>query len=497
MTSENFSTLLPLMVLAATPIVIMISIAIQRNHAISGVLALLGLLLAFISLAYPLLVPPAARHIPPLLSMDTYSVFYIGLMIAASFVLTALSHGYLEYYEGRKEEFYILIILGTLGSSVLVASTHFMSFFLGLEILSVSLYTMIGYVRENEQCVEAGIKYLVLAAASSAFLLFGMALVYAELGSMAFPEIARRLGAPGLNTMLILTGFSLIIVGIGFKLGVVPFHMWTPDVYQGAPAPVSGFIASVSKGGMVGLLFRLFLEYHITQYSSILLVFSIIAIASMFIGNFLALLQDNVKRIMAYSSIAHFGYILVAFLAAGNMGIEAGAFYLTAYFVTIIGAFGTITILSGKEREAEEIEDYRGLYWRHPWIASIFTVFMFSLAGIPLTAGFIGKFYLVAAGVNSSLWYLVIILVINSALGLYYYLKIIVYMYLEHTTEAESTEKAAPLPPSVSVVSGFVLVLVIFFLIWFGVYPQNLMVIIKSAIAGFGYAPMITAGLIP
>ena len=219
----------------------------------------------------------------------------------------------------KSEELYLLLLIATLGCAVLVASSHFVSFLLGLEILSVALYAMLAYLTGRERALEAGIKYLILASASAAFLLFGMALIYADAGTMEFSRI-RELSFSGSGLALLLPGIALTVTGIGFKLGVVPFHLWTPDVYEGAPAPVAAFVATTSKSAMVALLLRYFYVSGALHYRALFLVFSIIAIASMCAGNLLALQQNNVKRILAYSSIAHFGYILVAFLAGGNNG---------------------------------------------------------------------------------------------------------------------------------------------------------------------------------
>jgi len=399
-----------------------------------------------------------------------------------------LSYGYLENREGRKEEYYLLLLLATLGSSVLAASTHFASFFLGLEVLSVSLYALVSYQRTNENAIEAGIKYLVLAATSSAILLFGMALIYSQVGTMEFAFIASRLATYQVNQVVLLAGFALVISGIGFKLAVVPFHMWTPDVYQGASAPISGFIASVSKGGMFALLFRLFIEFNIYRHHTLMLIFTVIAIASMFGGNLLALLQQNVKRILAYSSIAHLGYLLVAFLAGGNTGVEAATFYWVTYFITIIAAFGIVTILSTGEREAESIEDYRGLMWERPWLTFVFTVVLLSLSSIPLTAGFIGKFYVIAAGIKSSLWALVLIIVVNSAIGLYYYLRIIVVMYSPPAGEENAASSLLPSNSSISLSGSFTLAALTVFLIWFGVYPTGILAMIKVMVATLTYS---------
>ena len=382
MNATDILALLPLLLIAATSVVVMLGIAAKRSHALTAALTLTGLTAAFVSIGAA--VPLVPRQVTSLLLVDGYALFYIGLIIASAAAVAVLSYQYFENHDGHREELYLLLLLATLGCAVLVASIHFVSFLLGLEILSVSLYAMIAYFKDREQVLEAGIKYLILASASAAFLLFGMALIYADVGAMEFSSI-RELSLSGSGLALLLPGIVLTVTGIGFKLGVAPFHLWTPDVYQGAPAPVAAFVATTSKSAMVALLLRYFYLSGALQYRPVFLVFSIIAIASMFAGNLLALQQRNVKRILAYSSIAHFGYILVAFLAGGTLAIGAVSFYLVAYTVTILVAFGIVTVLSGSGRDADDLEDYRGLFWRRPVIASAFTAALLSLAGIPAT----------------------------------------------------------------------------------------------------------------
>ena len=437
MNAQDFYVLIPLIILALVPVVIMFIVAIRRFHAVVNAFSLLALAAAFISLFYiPGYMP---RQVTPLLIIDHYTLFYWGLIFAATFFVVLLSYKYLKDKALESEEYYILIFNAVLGSSVIAASNHFISFFLGLELLSISLYALIAYPKFSEKPLEAGTKYLILAAASSAFLLYGMALVYSDTGSMYFPGIVKSLTTGIEITPFALFGFALMFIGIGFKLAIVPFHLWTPDVYQGAPAPVTGFIATVSKGGVFAFLLRLFYDLNLYSFHPLVTIFVVISIASMFTGNLLALRQRNVKRILAYSSIAHLGYLLIAFLAAGEMGVNASTFYLVAYFITTLGAFGIVTILSTKDREAEDIDDYRGLYQTKPVTAAIFTAMLFSLAGIPLTAGFIGKYYILLSGVNMNMWLLVICLIINSVIGLYYYLRIIVSMYSKtNPTEGRS-----------------------------------------------------------
>src|SRR5258708_11916925 len=371
--------ILPGIFLVGASLIAMLSIAIKRNHKLIFGLTTGSLLGVFIYLLV-YVKPTRGFTVEPLFVIDGFGTFITGLIVMSALAVSLLSYAYFEQREERKEEYYILLLLATLGAAMLVISKHFVSLFLGLEILSIALYSMIAYLRKRPRSDEAGIKYLILAAFSSAFLLFGMALVYTMTGSMDFTGIASYLSTVKELPLLMVAGLSMMIVGVGFKLGLVPFHMWTPDVYEGAPAPVTAFIATISKGGMVVLLVRFFTQIYGYQYPVLMLSFTIISIASMFVGNFLSIRQNNVKRILAYSSISHLGYLLVAFLAGGQLGVEAVSFYLVAYFLTNIGAFGIISILSDQDRDAERLEDYQGLMWRHPVISACFTPMLLSLA---------------------------------------------------------------------------------------------------------------------
>jgi NADH-quinone oxidoreductase subunit N len=299
---------------------------------------------------------------------------------------------------------------------------------------------------------------------------------------MEFARVAQILATSvDLNLTMLLPGVALILTGIGFKLALVPFHMWTPDVYEGAPAPVTAFVATVSKGGMFALLLRYFHQSGAHTFAPIFLVFSIIAVASMFAGNLLALLQNNVKRILAYSSIAQMGYLLVAFQIGGPMGTSAAAFYLVAYFVMTLGAFGVVTVLSESQRDADLLDDYRGLFWRRPALALVFTAMLLSLAGIPLTAGFLGKFYIVAAGASAAAWALILILVSTSTIGLFYYLRVVVVLY----RPAAGDQTREPIPrqaPAATLVLAALTVI----LVWLGVYPTPLLRVIQAAIGSLG-----------
>ncbi|MGA9539327.1 MAG: NADH-quinone oxidoreductase subunit N [Desulfobacterales bacterium] len=469
--------ILPLIILGVSAVVVMLQAALHRNHKAAVFLTLAGLVLAGVTL--PAVSQNAPLRFTSLLLIDRFAILYIGLLFAASIATVLLSYGYLQQFDGNREEYYILLLLAAAGATVLAASDHFVAFFLGLEILSVSLYALVAYPHLTEGHIEAGVKYLILAAVSSAFVLFGMALVYAASGTMTFGQfgaLLHRLHPEEMN-MVMLTGAGLLVVGIGFKLAVVPFHLWTPDVYQGAPAPVTGFVATVSKGAALALLIRIFPPADIQAGGPLYTVFALIAAASMMAGNLLALLQSNVKRILAYSSIAHLGYLLTAYLAGGVLAVTAITFYLIAYFVTTLGAFGIVVLLSGPQHEAERLDDYRGLFWRRPWLAGVFTAMLLSLAGIPLTVGFIGKFYLVLAGVGSALWTLVIILVVTSTIGLYYYLRIIVAMFVQ---QPDKKDTGPPTP--LSLPGALTLATLTVLLVWLGVVPAPVIDLIQAMI---------------
>jgi NADH-quinone oxidoreductase subunit N len=465
--------LLPIIAPAAAAVAILLIMGIGRNHALAAALSLVALAAGFAALCG--MSPVASMRVASLLTLDGYALFFAGLILAASFIVVLLSHGYMQRRERQPEEFYALLLIATAGAVVLAMSSHFVSFFLGLEALTVSLYTLIAYERQGRNGIEAGVKYLILAAVSAAFLLLGMALIYAEFGTMEFSKIAEAWSDHG-RSPLALAGLAMIVVGAGFKLALAPFHMWTPDVYQGAPAPATAFLATVSKAAVFAVLLRYFAAIGAAEAGSVRAVLTLTAILSMFTGNLLALLQASVKRILAYSSIAHSGYLLIALLATREYAPLAASCYLLAYVVTTLGAWGVVTALSNKEGDADSLEEYRGLAWRRPWLSGALTAMLFSLAGIPLTAGFVGKFYLLTAGVAGRLWLLVILLVINSAIGLFYYVRIIVALYSQPRPGGAESPAAARTSPAASAA----LAALFLFLIWFGVYPAPLIGLLQS-----------------
>jgi NADH-quinone oxidoreductase subunit N len=475
MTPKDLITLLPLIVPAITMIVAMLIVAFFRHHLVTLLITLVGLVFAIVAV---IMVPsPAGGAVTSLIVIDGYARFFVGLIYFATLVVAILTYGYLERRAVVREEYYLLLLLSALGGAVLAASAHFASFFLGLELLSLSLYGLIAYQRTELVGLEAGLKYLILAGSTTAFLLFGMALIYGILGTMRFDEFGLRVAGGG-SQLVLLVGFLMTAVGIGFKLAFVPFHMWTPDVYQGAPAPVTAFLATVSKGSVFALLLRYGIRFDFYRYDPIWISFAATAIASMFVGNFLALLQSSLKRLLAYSSIAHLGYLLVAFLAGGEPALRAISYYLAVYFLTMLTAFGVVSVLAGGEREPDALDDYRGLFHRRPFAAGILTAAMLSLAGIPLTGGFVAKFVVVLAGVDIRAWTLVVVLLVNSAIGLYYYLRVIVAMYMVSPDE----EELAP-TPALPVAGGSLLAVLAILVVWIGVDPAPLFALIERTVA--------------
>jgi NADH-quinone oxidoreductase subunit N len=473
MTEVQFFALLPFMILAMASIVVTLLIAFKQSHTViqvTGFVMMCGVLGA---MWYARDILPV--DVLPLFRVDGFAALFTGMIIFSVLVIGLLSFIYFEEREENPKEYYILLFLCTLGAATLTISRHFISLFIGLELLSVSLYALVAYLRTRNNAIEAGMKYLILAAITSAFLLFGMALIYMETGSMEFSTIARQLD--NLSSPLFLTGLGLMVVAVGFKLALVPFHLWAADVYQGAPPPVTALIATVSKIGVFTVLLRFALDIRLQTYSPVLFLFAALAVASMVIGNLLALQQQNMKRLLAYSSIAHFGYLLVAFLPGNQAGVEASIFYLLAYSITILAAFGIVTVLSGREQDAETLEAYRGLFWRHPVMALVLTVAMLSLAGIPLTGGFIGKFAVLTSGVQQGLWVPVIVLVVTSVIGVYYYLRVIGMLFAEAPAAGPRERVLHPFFYAATYMALLVLVLLLF---WIGVFPNGVLQGIKD-----------------
>lgn len=481
LTTQHFIALLPLLILSASTVVVMLAIAWRRHNSQTYLLSLVGLGLTLISIIAVGNNP--AIEVTPLLYADRFSFFYSGLIVVAALACMTLAHAYLGKHNGQKfpgnrEELYLLMLLSTVGGLVLVSAQHLASLFIGLELLSVPLYGLVAYAFFNKRSLEAGIKYMVLSAAGSSFLLFGMALLYAESGTLTMAGLGATLNA-GEVSLIAQLGVGMMLVGLGFKLSLAPFHLWTPDVYEGAPAPIAAFLATAAKVGVFAVLLRLYQVSPVTSSGWMVDVLSVIAVASILLGNLMALLQNNLKRLLGYSSIAHFGYLLIALIASKGLAEEAVGVYLVTYVLTSLGAFGVITLMSTpfSGRDCDALYEYRGLFWRRPYLTAVLTVMMLSLAGIPLTAGFIGKFYILTVGVEAELWWLVGALILGSAIGVFYYLRVMVTLFL---VETNMPRHDAPFDWGQR--AGGIMLLGIALLVFLlGVYPQPLLELVQAA----------------
>lgn len=474
---EQVLALLPVALTGLTAIAVMLAISVRRHHRAIATLAVVGLNLALAATLIAANQP--AQDVTPLLRVDGYACLYMALILVTTLATATLAHAYFEEYPRNVEEFYLLLAIAAMGAMVMVCANHLAALFVGLELLSIPLFGLIGYPTGERHSLEASLKYLVLSATASAFLLFGFALIYAQTGALGYAPLAAAIAEAPPDSPYLLLGGGLLLIGFGFKLSLVPFHLWTPDVFQGAPAPAMLFLATASKLAAFAALTRYFTivgEYH---FDALLDILCVIAVLSILVGNLLALLQRNLKRLMAYSSITHFGYCLVALIAGGELALEAVGIYLVTYVVTALGAFGVMSLMSSPhhERDADAVYDYRGLFWERPYLASTLTVALFSLAGVPLTAGFIGKFYAVAAGVDARLWSLVAAVILGSAVGLFYYLRVIIAMFLPerggHFTNAPSDWAMRS--------SGMLILALTVLMFWFGIYPQPIIAVVRAA----------------
>jgi NADH-quinone oxidoreductase subunit N len=408
------------------------------------------------------------------LVLDKLSLFFFFIFaIAISFVVL-LSMKYISLQDANHGEFYSLLLFALSGMMIMVSSSNLIIIFLGLEVLSISSYALAGLKRKDEKSSEAAIKYFLLGSFASGFFVYGLALLYGASHSIDISGIINYFkSSPELGLMGPI-GLGLVIIGFGFKIAVVPFHMWTPDVYEGAPTPITAFFSVGPKAVGFAVLLRIFLSYwRITPESqAIFWLLWIISVLTMLVGNLVALRQTNLKRILAYSSIAHAGYILVAILAKDGSGL---LFYLTAYLFMNLGAFAAIIALSKKGEEYLELEDYAGVGFKYPWIGATFTIFLLSLAGFPPTAGFLAKFYIFSAAVREGLVPLVIIGVLASLISVFYYLRIVVYMYMREPSREITIDLENP-------ALFLVLFLCLYGVLQLGIFPGNILIIIKEAI---------------
>ncbi len=472
----------PLIILSFSATLLMLLIAFFRRHNTNATFAVMGLnitlLVTLMVWSWVLKNGPVA--VTELLLIDGYTCFFSALMIVTTLACCTIAHTYLREFPDNREELYLLLLLSLIGALVLVSSSHFASLFVGLEMLSVPLYGLVAYHRRRSRSLEAGIKYLVLSATGSALLLLGIAFLYAQTGTMSLPAMGQQLASQGENlSYMALAGFTLILIALGFKLSLVPFHLWTPDVYEGAPAPAGAFLATVAKIAVAAVLLRLIAWFPLIASSALQNVLVLLAGLSMLAGNLLALHQTNLKRLLAYSSISHFGYLLTGLAAINYVSLQSSMIYLFTYTFATLAAFGVLSVVSVTHKvdreDADGLQHYRGLFWKQPYLAAIMLVSMLSLAGMPMTIGFIGKFYVILAAINSSLWWLLGILVISSGIGLYFYLRVIVTMFLHAPRIARLR---IPFDWGRSA-CGAMLIIAAVIIMLLGVYPQPMITLVR------------------
>src|SRR5689334_7556590 len=393
---------------------------------------------------------------------DGFALFFEVLFASLGILTVALSHSYLKKRGLLESEFHILIMAAVIGMMVLASATSLVTVFLGLELLSISLYIVCGFARTDSASQEAAAKYLLVGGVASAFVLFGMALVYGGAGTTIIPDIAKNLASTTGTNPLILLGIVLMGVGFAFKVSAAPFHMWTPDAYQGAPIPVTAFMSVGTKAAAFAMIVRVFSAGlpHLAPEWQTLLAF--VAATSMIVGNLLAIAQTSLKRLLAYSGIAQAGYILVGVIAGGKTGLAAVLFYLFIYLFMNFGAFAIVTLLAGPDADHDRISDLDGLHRRNPLMAILMTVFMLSLAGFPPFVGFFGKQFLFTAGVNAGYTWLVVLAVLMIVVSVYYYVRVLVP---EWSPTARSDGLHAPLSTTAAIaISGVASILL-------GLYP--------------------------
>ena len=399
---------------------------------------------------------------------DNFALFFEVLFATLGILTIAISHSYLRKRGLLESEFHILIMAAVIGMMVLAAATSLVTVFLGLELLSIALYIVCGFVRTDSRSQEAGAKYLLVGGFASAFVLYGMALIYGGAGTTVIPEIATRLTSSASSNPLILLGIVLMGVGFAFKVSAAPFHMWTPDVYQGAPIPVTAFMSVGTKAAAFAMIVRVFAGGlpHLAPEWQALLAF--VAVASMVVGNLVAIAQSSLKRLLAYSGVAQAGYILIGVIAGGQAGLAAVLYYLFVYMFMNFGAFAIITMLAGPDGDRDRFSDLEGLAQRNPVMAILMSVFMLSLAGFPPTVGFFGKLFLFTAGVSAGYTWLVVVAVLMSVVSVFYYVRVLIPVW----SSAPRTDRVPASLSSKAVIwlSGVASVAL-------GIYPTTLLIV--------------------
>jgi NADH-quinone oxidoreductase subunit N len=430
MMQSLYSILPEILVVATALFVLFIDLILpEENRRVLCGVSIIGVALSLFSVLA--MGPGKISGFSGMVVHDGLGAFFEIVILSACGLTLLMATGYSEWEGTHKGEFYSLLLLSTSGMMFMAKGTDLMTVFLGLETLSIPIYVLVGFHRHRMSSIEGALKYFLLGAFASGFLLYGIALMYAATGTTKIPMLATMLYDARLAANpVFLAGVCLLLVGFAFKVSLVPFHMWTPDAYEGAPTIVTAFMSAAVKAAAFAALIRVLLLTLGGLQPVLWKVLWVLSVLTMTVGNLSALVQNNVKRMLAYSSIAHAGYILVGMVSGDVLGGQASLFYLLIYAFMNIGAFGVVMLIAQKEDDGYDISNLAGIGFKYPALAGLLTLFMVSLGGIPPTAGFVGKFYLFSAAVKNGYIWLAVIGVLNSAVSIYYYLRIVVYMYM-------------------------------------------------------------------
>jgi NADH-quinone oxidoreductase subunit N len=440
-----------------------------------GILSLVGLLLA--AGANGWLYGVAQTGGDGMIVVDRFRLFANWIFLLAGALSILISLAYVTRQRLQAAETYALMLFAVVGMMIMTGTHNLIVLFLGLEIMSISIYALAAMNQRDKKSAEAGLKYFLLGAFSTGFFLYGIALTYGATGSTDIQEISRAYLEGAAVLPLLLFGVSLLAIGFGFKVGAVPFHMWTPDVYEGAPAPITAFMATGVKAAAFLAFLRVFMVAFDTMYAAWYPILWWLAAITMVTANLIALVQPNVKRMLAYSSIAHGGYLLVGLVAANQMASAAMLFYLLVYTLMNIGAFGIVIAVAHQGEDRLQVEDYGGFGWQHPLIAVFLTIFLLSLAGFPGTGGFMGKIFLLQGAVDSGLWTLAVVLVMATVFSYWYYLRVVWFMWMrDASAENAHASVVVPLPMRIAL---FVAVGAILYL---GIFPGALLNIVEAGV---------------
>lgn len=472
-----FGAIIPEIIITASAIVSLLMASFGRRARIGTWTGPVALAAASLALAHTFLLwDNPASLFNDLYTIDNFGTFFKALALIVSLLVTLLSLRYVERERIIRGEYYALLLFGILGMMIMVSSNHFITIFIGLEVMSISIYVLCGLLNNDHRSAEASLKYFLLGAFYTAFLLYGIAMIYATTGVLDIREVAAVVASEHFHpTPMFLIGVGMLIVGFGFKTASVPFHMWTPDVYEGAPTSITAYMATGIKAAAFGAFLRVFYTAFLPYGEAWSGILWVIAVATMTLGNITALVQDDIKRMLAYSSIAHAGYILIAFVIGDLFSASAMLFYILVYTFMNIGAFAIVILLGRKEQPNTDVESYAGLAGRHPLIALAMAVFLLSLTGIPPLAGFMGKFYLFGAAIRAEYYGLAVIGVLNSTIAAYYYLRVIVFMYFR-----ESTGK--PCRPDFSPGYAAVIGITLWALFHMGIFPRDFLLIAGKSV---------------